>query len=153
MHIQAQEHIHNLTNDELMEYIEEGVALYDPDAIAFARQELDRRDVVPERLAQMESNAEMRVGQRSADTHEIATRCLGTWGRILAFIAGMFFFPLLPMLIAWNRFKGRGEHRKARELWLFAGIGFGSIIGFAIVATLVSRLMDYLQAYRGASGR
>lgn len=130
----ARDHISNLSDQDLAEYVKEGTEMYDPEAVAFARQEMERRGVSAEQLRELESQAEARIEQRNAEAEEMAKRPLGTTGRILAFAGGFIGFPLLIFLIASGRMRDRGEYRKARELRHMGFMGFAVFMLLGMVA-------------------
>jgi hypothetical protein len=66
LHPEAQKHIRDLSEQELLEYIRAGTALYQPDAIEFALQEFERRYPGSEHIA------ELKIGVRRGDVSENA---------------------------------------------------------------------------------
>jgi len=50
---QTKDHIYSLSDSELLEYVLTGLRMYEPDAISFARAELDRRALPADKIASL----------------------------------------------------------------------------------------------------
>jgi hypothetical protein len=126
LHEKARTHITGLANDELAEYIRGGTDLYQEEAIRFAREEFARRNLSPEVVRELETEAIHRVAFRTLTNQEMASRPLGAFGKIAAFMAG-FLSPggitVIILFIVSNGFKSRGEEGKAAEMWKCFRIG------------------------------
>src|SRR5437660_1596444 len=85
----AKEHISQLSDVDLVEYILTGTPLYLPEAVEYARAELERRRVDDAQIDQLCEVAEQRISIAEAAAVEQALRPLGTAGRTGAFLIGM----------------------------------------------------------------
>ena len=121
---QTKEYISNLSDLELIEYIKEGI--YEPEAIEFAKQEVAARNLDPQRLAELESSAQLKNETLRAQVAEAAERPLGKLGKVLAIIGGLNMLGIggICLLIAWGQFRERGERLKIKEMWRRAMYGF-----------------------------
>jgi hypothetical protein len=133
----AKQHILSLSDDALVLYVVAGPELYDPDAVAFARQELARRQLPPERVAELEQRAGARVDAWKEAQAEEATKPLDFWDRVNALLWGMhgiaFFWQ-------WVSYDDAGQRRRARELLKYGCLGTILIYGFiALCLWLVHR--------------
>lgn len=120
----TREHIAALTDEALIEYIAVGVDVYQPEAVEFAREELSRRNIVPELLARHQEEALLIVNARVRAEIASEFRPLGRWGRILAFIFGWATFTPI-WLVAWLRMYSRAQYQAGRDLWRFGMLGWG----------------------------
>jgi len=66
LHEKTIEYITGLSDEQLAEYILVGTRVYEPEALAFAQQELDRRQIAPERLTEIRKPLISRVAQYDA---------------------------------------------------------------------------------------
>ena len=102
---------------------------YLPEALAAAREELDKRKLAPERVAQLEARFE----SRKAVTEAHAQERLGWPMRILIFL---FCAGLVGVLLAlyYNR---QGYKQKARDCWITVGasVAFHILLGALAYAT------------------
>ena len=138
---QASAHIRGLSDAGLIEYLRADAETYDPDAIAFAWQEFDRRRLDPGVTAQLVAADGTRAAQEEARRIAVAAQRLDWAGKVLSFAAGFFGLPLIPMLIVWLRFHERGEYQKVREMWTLAGLGLATVIAIGIVWEIVQRFV------------
>jgi hypothetical protein len=109
-----------LSDDQLAAYVEIGERVYDPDAVAFAREELDRRKIDPRLLT------DAKAFVQKVDEQEIAraNAPLESINRIVAVMCAMAIFTPVGYVL-WLRMQRRGEYRRSRELRFFGAIGFG----------------------------
>src|SRR3954464_14202597 len=103
LHDRTIQHITNLPDEALAEYIASGTEVYQADAIAFAREEFHKRG-----LATQDQLAVQRIGrERAADaarTRELASNAALRWdGKLLAFVFGLLVISPV-YLIFWLRF-------------------------------------------------
>jgi hypothetical protein len=127
LRIQTQEHIKSLTDVDLIAYSRD--ADYEPEAIAFAHAEIQRRNLNSAEHQLVLIAADELFQSREAERAAAATRPLGCWGRILAFLGGYFFIGLLvPPLLAAGYFANRGERAKRRDVLVFILSGFGATL-------------------------
>ena len=134
---QTRQHILGLSDHELIEYTQAEAGTFTPEVVAFACAELQRRNLDPIQVKDVAEQAAFRIASEAVQQHASAEKPLGTTGRIFAFVAGMFGVPLLPLFVAWLRFRERGEHRKNRQMWAFAFAGLGTaVLLFLITAFL-----------------
>lgn len=99
---------------------------YQPEAIAAAQAEWDRRALPPEKVAELEIIDQA----KEIIAHNIATEPLSWFWRICASI---FFFSLWPFICAVYC-HSRGYKRKARE---FIWCAVAGLISFFLLARLV----------------
>jgi len=76
-------YICGLSDADLLEYVNADPELYQSEAVAFARQEMERRGLKGERLEAVEEMVEARAAARSTEAAEAGARPLG-WKRLLA---------------------------------------------------------------------
>jgi hypothetical protein len=138
---QTRNYVTGLNDEALIEYLQIGVEMYEPDAVAFARDEYGRRNLDPERMAQIERGVKARLAAQSAEVAELRHRPLGRLGRSLSVIAGFGGLPLIPLFLIWLHLRGKGEHRKASELWTFALLGFAGMMLLLLLTTVLKPSM------------
>ncbi len=131
---QTKQHILALSDQELIEYTHAEAGTFTPEVVAFAWTELQRRNLDPVQVKDVAEQAAFRRASEAVQEHASAEKPLGITGRTLSFIAGMFGVPLLPLFVAWLRFRERGEHRKNRQMWAFAFAGLGTMILLSLIA-------------------
>jgi len=120
---QTKQHILALNDQELIEYLKAEAGTYTPDVIDFAREELQCRKLDPAHVQQLADQSAARDEVKQIRLEWAAQQPLGTTGRILSFIGGMFGLPLLPLTIAWLHFRERGQRRKFSEMLKFGFMG------------------------------
>ena len=125
---QTKQHILGLGDEELIEYTQAEAGTFTPEVVAFAWAELERRKLDPAVVKAVGEQAAFRIEVEAVQQRASARKPLGTTGRIFSFIAGMCGGPLLLLLVAWLRFRERGEHRKNRQMWAFAFAGLGTMM-------------------------
>lgn len=132
MHMRIQKHIRSLSNAELIQYVNAPADTYLPEALVFARKELEGRHL----SAQQVSEAQEEIAAREAEKVADATAPLDPVWQRFAFMTSIFIF--LP---AWLDFRRTGRIRMARELmrlWL------GGVIFWTIVSVLCVLLYFFL---------
>jgi len=87
---------------------------YLPEAIAAAREELGRRNLPPDRVAQLQAAVEAQKSQEEKKA-EIG---LPWYVKVLIFVG---FFPVIWFAIYYEY---RGYKKKARQCWVWAGFSF-----------------------------
>jgi len=137
LHERTRQYIRSLKDVELWEYIQTGTDRYEPEAVAFAREQFEERNLDPEQIGRIEAEAKSRATDEAADRVEAAARHLGPMGKIMAFIGGCLGLPALFYLLIWYNFRKQGEHQKARELWVYGFSGLGSVLILAAILRLV----------------
>lgn len=139
LHPQTIEHIRGLSDELLISYVAIGVEMYEPEAVEFAQAECDRRQLDPALLARAKGAVVVarhvhwaRADQAAA---QAAVAPLDWADKTIAFVAG-FFFPLtfIHAIIWIMRLHERGERRKAVQWPIYAAVGAGSMLIFAVVA-------------------
>lgn len=135
----TREHISGLNNQALIEYVTVGLDLYEPEAVEFAREELNRRNIAPELHAKLRVEVSHAVDAQMSEEIAKESRPLARWGRILAFVFGWAIlspFWLVIWFVIWLNMYLRHQYQAARDLWRFGflGWGFSSIVigGFAV---------------------
>lgn len=131
---QTRDYISDLSDGELIEYVLEGI--YEPDAIAFARQEIERRQLDPQQMQQLEAVAQERVDAKRAHIAEVMNEPLGCTGRTLAFMGG-FFMGFTLHFIIWIVLDRKCETRKQKDIREFALAGFYTLLISILVIPLV----------------
>jgi hypothetical protein len=118
-----QEHIRSLSNADLIQYLNVPPDTYLPEAVAFARQELDGRHLSAEQV----SVAEQEVAAREVQKIETANAPLDPVWQCFTFITLLGVVWVLPV---WLTFKRSGRQRMARDLlkWWLAGVIFWTIV-------------------------
>lgn len=137
LHERTRQYIRSLKDVELWEYIQTGTERYEPEAVAFAREQFEERKLDPEQIGRIEAEAKSRAIDEAADRVEAASRHLRPMGKIMAFIGGCFCLPALFYLLIWYTLRKQGEHKKARELWVYGLGGLGSVLMLAAILRLV----------------
>lgn len=139
LNARTREHISGLNNEALIEYVTVGLDLYEPEAVEFAREELNRRNIEPELHAKLRVEVSHAVDAQVSAEIAKEFRPLARWGRILAFIFGWAIlsrFWLVIWVVIWLNMYLRHQYQAARDLWRFGFLGWGfcSIVigGFAV---------------------
>jgi hypothetical protein len=133
-----QEHIRGLSDDELAEYVQAGVEMYEPEAVEFAREEFARRNLSPEMIVQKTEVARDRLAVAQAAEREAASQPLDRDSRLLAFTLGWTI--LTPIwLFKWLGMQHRGEYQKSRDLLRFGFAGMGAFFVLIGIAMLFPR--------------
>ena len=136
---QARNYIVGLSNEELAKYLRAAPETYEPEAVAFARAEFDRRGLDPAVASRLDAEAAVLTSAEEIERASAAQRPLDGWGKTNAFLAGCFGLPIIPLLLVQMRFRRRGEDLKIRQMWKLAFIGFGTmwLIGLAAIIIVV----------------
>jgi hypothetical protein len=138
---QVQDHIRSLSNDALTEYIITGTEVYEPDAIAFAREEFQRRNLDPTHVRQMEAEANAKLDVKAELAAEAAARPLDFDDKLLAFWHGLHGpFALHKLAVQEAAFFKQGEDRKVSEMWRAARYGFATIVLALVVVLFITWL-------------
>jgi hypothetical protein len=131
------EYIRSLSDIDLLEYVKTGIEAYTPDAVAFAEQELSRRSLNPDQLADLDRQRVERAKVRSEEIAQVAAQPLATKWRAILFILGML--GVIPGLILmagligrWHEYRVQGQKQKAHDMFVFWLIG--SLCFLAVVA-------------------
>jgi hypothetical protein len=107
------------TNEELYDMLAHADD-YLPEALEAARAELGKRNLSPERVANLESVSQQ---NRSNEQHK-ADESLGWIVRILMFLSSMtIFLAMLGLAIMPSRYQSRGYTKKAKQCWTCWGVG------------------------------
>lgn len=123
MERQVEDYIQGLSDIDLLEYTMTETHL--PEALEFARIELAGRHLPQDRLAALEKQLQNRKEARDEQARIVATEPLSTKWRLGIFFCGLYFgIPLLFFVPAWLRFQKEGAHRKYKDMWICAVIGF-----------------------------
>jgi hypothetical protein len=118
---QTRDYISKLGDEELIEYVLEGI--YEPEAIAFAKQEIERRNLDPQRAHELAAVAQEHVEARRAEEVARDNRPLGWVGRTLAFLGG-FCCLIWPLVITWFILDDGSNTQRRNDVVEWAGIGF-----------------------------
>ncbi|HWE95943.1 MAG TPA: hypothetical protein VG269_18415 [Tepidisphaeraceae bacterium] len=133
-----QKYIRGLSDDELAEYVQAGVEMYEPEAVEFARGEFERRNLSPELVVQKTEVAKVRLAGAKAAEREVASQPLDRDSRLLAFALGWTI--LTPIwLFKWLGMQHRGEYQKSRDLLRFGFAGMGAFFVLIGIAMLFPR--------------
>lgn len=120
---QVEDYIQGLSDIDLLEYTRTETHL--PDALEFAKVELAGRHLASGRLAALEKQLQQREEAREEQARAVASEPLTTEWRLGIFFCGLYFgIPLLFFVPAWLRFRKEGAHRKYKDMWISALIGF-----------------------------
>jgi hypothetical protein len=137
LHEATRRYITSLSDQELVEYFEQGREAVEPAALAFAQEELHRRGVAPERLEALTVSARANVAMQETHAAEAAERSLSDRASTWAFVGGMFIFsiwPLLPFFMAWGGNACEGRVCKIQEMRAGA---LGGFISFWVILLLI----------------
>jgi hypothetical protein len=142
---QTKTHISALSDAQLTEYIQEGIAgQYTAEAVDFARQIYAARQLPEEGLAEVDRLGEEKLSERTKAAAAAARQPLGMRGRILSLAMGATCWGLLPVLILMvicDRAKNRGEFRKVQEIRRFVVLGFMLVVVVGIILALMQKWM------------
>ena len=123
MEREVEDYIHSLSDIDLLEYTRCKTHL--PEALEFARVELARRHLTPERLTDLEKQLQKRIKARAEAAEAIAAEPLPFKWRLAVFLSGLYLgIPLVFYVPAWLKFREEGADRKYRDMWVFALAGF-----------------------------
>jgi len=128
-------YIANLSDEDLMEYICAGEGTYDPDAIAFAKEEISRRGIDPTHIATLQAGATEKLVAAKADDDARASEPLDGWWRLVSVVfGGVILTPIGWLILLW--LGHRGFARKKQEFVRFSALGIGiglllnALVGF-----------------------
>ena len=110
--------------------------VYDSGDVGSARRELARRQLPPERVAELEQRAGSRVDAWKETQAEEATKPLDFWDRVNALLWGMHG---LAFFWQWMSYDDAGQRRRARELLRYGWLGTILIYGFIALCFWLSR--------------
>jgi hypothetical protein len=116
----ARNHILNLSDEGLAEYILSGSEFYQPEAVELAREEFERRQLDPGRIAVIEAATLTRIAARQEVTQAAATRPLDFWDKVYVFTSGPLHFHFL---IEWFNHDISGERLRARQSLQYGCLG------------------------------
>jgi hypothetical protein len=142
LHDRTRQYIRGLKDAELWEYIQAGTERYEPEAIAFAREQFEERKLDPEQIGRIEGEAKSRAAEEAADRTEAAARHLGWMGTFLAFVGGCFGFPVLFYFFTWYTLRKQGEYQKASDLWNYGLAGLASMVILVLLLRLVGLVIQ-----------
>jgi hypothetical protein len=137
LHEQVKEHISQLSDEDLAEYVEASPNQYEPEALAFAHFELERRNIDSTRAAVLHAEAKTHVATKAVEASAAEMLPLTVEQKVWSFIGGCFIgslIALLLLLFAWTRFRQRGEYLRASQMWRFVlfGVGFMILVGLGL---------------------
>ncbi len=133
MNKKIQQHISSLSNAGLIEYLNAPPATYLPEAIAFARQELDARHLSAEQARAAEEDIAARQAQKIDDANAPLDPAWESFG-----LSNHF-----GMLAAWFTFKRTGRQRMAREILHMWIVG---CVFWVLVTTVLALLYFFVLA-------
>jgi hypothetical protein len=137
---QTRDYISNLSDQDLINYLAEGI--YEPDAIAFAQEEMARRNLDSQKLGELQAAAYTHVAKQADNLEAVAAKRLGIVHRLLAMLLGAFILGLFPIMIyvIWrDGLRDRGEWRKTRDLNFFVIAGFITAIVLVVASAFLSK--------------
>jgi hypothetical protein len=114
----VESHIRGLGDEDLAAYIATGTAVYEPEAVEFARQELARRGLTTAQATEAVTRASARHTADKAADSKFANESLQTWEFVLysgLFVVDIIGLPLV--LIMWANFRQRGARKKSGQIW------------------------------------
>lgn len=136
---QVRDHIVQLTDQALAEYLAAGADMYEPEAIAFATVEWERRSIEPRIAESLQHEMERRVAASGARAAKVADEPLELIFRLHAFWRGAAIpFGVLHLAISDAGYRRRGEVRKAKEMWKFGFYGFLTMVLVLIIVLCVA---------------
>ncbi|MHC4560026.1 MAG: hypothetical protein ACYTFW_20905 [Planctomycetota bacterium] len=123
MERQVEKYIQGLSDIDLLEYTRTDTHL--PEALMFAKVELAERHLNSDRLAALDKQLQQRQKAREEAAQAAAAEPLHWKLRLAVFLSGLCFgIPLLLFVPAWLRFRKEGAHRKYKDMWVYALVGF-----------------------------
>jgi len=133
---QVKEHISGLSDLDLADYIRIGSDAFAPEAVDFARQELERRNLDQFYRAELEEEAAVRGTERAIKTARRMAEPLRLRGRVLAFIIGMLggFHLFLDFFVD----HGDGEYRRSQDRRKFMLLGLMTSILLLVIYAVES---------------
>jgi len=115
----VRKHISGLPDQELIAYFATGTQVYEPEAIGYASEVLDGRQLDPQTIASAHAVARHNLERIDAKQRELAEKPLDAYDRVVAFATiGGLLDPHHFLQYAFADVQGR--HRQARE-WSKAG--------------------------------
>lgn len=136
----TQQYILRLSDSDLIEYVVEGI--YEPEAIEFAKREIERRNLDSEKFHQLEAAARGRVEVKQAEIVAAANQELSPTGKTFAFILGFFGFVSFWLFIAWLAFDNTGKTQKKKDLIGFAVYGFATMAATVVLIVLIQKWLQ-----------
>jgi len=133
---QTRDYISKLSEEGLIEYVLEGI--YEPEAVAFAKQEIERRHIDPQRFSQLHAVAAGRVEVHRAEAEATDSRPLGRIGKTFAFIGG-FCGLIWPLFLAWMFLDNGSNTKKRKDIWTWAAAGFCTALFVVVLFGLFRR--------------
>jgi hypothetical protein len=133
----TRQYICDLDDEALVDYVQTGVPTYDPNAVAFAANELERRRLDPGRLSALVENFRDHAQAAEQEAAEAAVRPLGMGEGAVVFLLG--FVGVLPVglfavrLLARD-YRARGEFLRVRQTWT---LGLMAIVAGIMVFTAI----------------
>jgi hypothetical protein len=123
MERQVEKYIQGLSDIDLLEYTRTDTHL--PEALMFAKVELAERHLASDHLAALEEQLQQRIKTREEQARAVASEPLHWELRIAVFLSGLYCgIPLLLFIPTWLRFRQEGAHRKYKDMWVYALVGF-----------------------------
>jgi hypothetical protein len=124
---QVRHYILGLSDEDLLEYC--ACPDYEPEAIAFAKEEIARRDLLQESLEYSNAVTQWRSRETIRQRRIAPYLRLSCRAKVFAFITGLLpihgIFRLIEMS---ERFDKLGQKRRKRELWLFVFCGLATLL-------------------------
>ena len=137
----GKERIRALSDSDLVEYVQMGTGMYLPEAIDYAQEELQRRELSEAHIAELCYEADERIAAKEAFAVEIASRPLGSGGKVGAFLLGFFGFCTGYHFIIHLLARDHPENRRAEDWQRYELIGFGSFWAAAFVVAIIFAIL------------
>ncbi|MBN2591046.1 MAG: hypothetical protein JXA96_14365 [Sedimentisphaerales bacterium] len=123
MEREVEDFIQNLSDIDLIEYAH--TKLHLPEAVHFAKVELARRKLPPEKMKELNDQWHARIKAQEEEIRKVASEPLPGKLKILVFLCGLYLaLPLLIFIPAWCKFQNEGSEQKCKDMYIFAGAGF-----------------------------
>lgn len=123
MERQVEQFIQSLSDLDLLDYTRTETHL--PEALEFAAIELAERHLPSSRLADLGRQLQERAKAREEEAQAKAAEPLIWEWRLAVFLCGLYFgIPLVFFVPSWLKFRDEGAHRKCKDMWVYALIGF-----------------------------
>jgi hypothetical protein len=132
---QVKEYISGLSDPDLVEYVQIGTGLYEPNAVSYAEQELDQRQIDPDRLAELLDEAQCRIAHKKAEAARQAAQPLSSRGKMIAFAAGFFggWHVILDLIVD----HGDEKSRRSQDRRKFMLLGLTTVLFIVMLFAVI----------------
>lgn len=114
---------------------------YMPEALEAARMEIQRRNLGPTLVAQLESGTQSNLAQEL----QAAQRPLSWFVKLMLVLFGFTLFQILVASLVAQAYRSKGYLRKYKECWTWTWYGLGFWVVWGAFFGVIAKALDYFE--------